>query len=172
MTELREPAEPPPEGWEGILDPGEQILWQGKPSPRPAPLVPTGRVRLMPFVVIAFSIFWMIQAMQAGGVLWLFGLVFLYIGVRELRRPPRRAQDVLSGTFYTLTDRRAFIATDIGGKRDLRSYPIDKDTIVELVDGVPGSVYFVTGSGFRVGFELVEDARSVYARVREIQGQT
>jgi hypothetical protein len=123
-------------------------------------------------VVIAFAIFWMFQAMQAGGVLWLFGLVFLYIGVRELRRPPRRTLNVLSGTFYTLTDRRAFIATDIAGKRDLRSYPITKDTVIDLVDGVPGSVYFTTGGGFRVGFELVEDARSVYARIRDIQSQT
>jgi hypothetical protein len=172
MTDLREPAAPVPEGWEGILDPGEQILWQGSPAQRPAPAARSGRDRIMPFVVIAFALFWTVQAMQAGGVLWLFGLVFLYIGVRKLRRPPRRTQDGLSGTFYTLTDRRAFIATDIAGKRDLRSYPIGKDTVVELVDGVPGSVYFTTDSGFRVGFELVEDARSVYARIRDIQGQT
>ena len=172
MTDLREPPEPIPEGWEGILDPGEQILWQGQPVPRSAPPARSGRGRIMPFVVIAFAIFWMFQAMQAGGVLWLFGLVFLYIGVRELRRPPRQPTDPFSGIFYTLTDRRAFIATDIAGKRDLRSYPITKETVVELADGVPGSVYFTTDSGLRVGFELVEDARSVYARIRDIQGQT
>jgi hypothetical protein len=172
MTDLREPAEPVPEGWEGILDPGEQILWQGKPTPRQASPARSGRDRIMPFVIIAFSIFWIAQAMQAGGVIWLFGLIFLYIGFRELRLPPRQPKDTLSVTFYTLTDRRAFIATDIGGKRDLRSYPITKDTVIELVDGVPGSVYFTNGSGLRVGFELVEDARSVYARIRDIQGQT
>jgi hypothetical protein len=172
MTDLREPAEPVPEGWEGILDPGEQILWQGRPAPRPAPPARSGRDRIMPFVIIAFAIFWIAQAMQAGGVIWLFGLVFLYIGFRELRRPPRQPKDPLSGTFYTLTDRRAFIATDIAGKRDLRSYPITKDTVIELFDGAPGSVYFTTDSGFQVGFELVEDARSVYARIRDIQGQT
>jgi hypothetical protein len=133
----------------------------------------------MPFAVIAFSIFWIAQAVQAGGVLWLFGLIFLYIGIRELRRPPRRPPDVPSGTFYTLTDRRAFIATDIGGRRDLKSYPIGRDTVIELVDGVPGSVYFSTGaaadgvrtSGRKIGFELVEDVRSVYALIRDIQGQ-
>lgn len=172
MIDLREPAGPVPEGWEGILDPGEHIIWQGSPMPRPGLPVRRSRDRIMPFVVIAFSIFWIAQAMQAGGVIWLFGLVFLYIGFRELRRPPRQPTDHLSGTFYTLTDRRAFIATDIAGKRDLRSYPITKDTVIELVDGVPGSVYFTTDSGFRVGFELVEDARSVYARIRDIQGQT
>ena len=172
MIDLREPAEPAPEGWEGILDPGEQILWQGSPVPRPGPPARSGRDRIMPFAVIGFSIFWMFQAMQAGGVLWLFGLVFLYIGVRELRRRPTPTRDVLSGTFYTLTDRRAFIATEIGSRRDLKSYPIGRDTVVELVDGVPGSVYFTTATGFRVGFELVEDARSVYARIRDIQGQT
>jgi hypothetical protein len=181
MIDLREPSEPTPEGWEGILDPGEQILWQGSPVPRPGPPLRRRRDRLMPFAIIAFSIFWMIQAMQAGGILWLFGLVFLYLGVREFRRQPARARDALAGTFYTLTDRRAFIATEIGGKRDLKSYPIGKDTVVELVDGVPGSVYFSTGAAgdssfggirFRAGFELVEDARSVYARIREIQGST
>jgi hypothetical protein len=182
MTELQEPAAPPPEGWEGILDPGERILWQGRPAPRPAALPARGRRnRIMPFAVIAFSIFWMVQAMQAGGVLWLFGLVFLYIGIRELRRRPEVRRDVLPETFYTLTDRRAFIATDLGGKRDLRSYPIDRDTVVELVDGRPGSVYFATapvaggllgGIRSRIGFELVEDARSVYALIREIQGPT
>lgn len=172
MTDPREPPEPIPEGWEGILDPGEQILWQGRPTPRTAPTVRRGRGRIMPFVVIAFSIFWIAQAMQAGGVLWLFGLVFLYIGFRELRRPPRQWLDPLSGTFYTLTDRRAFIATETAGRRDLKSYPITRDTVVELVDGVPGSVYFTTTGGVRAGFELVAEARSVYARIRDIQGQT
>jgi hypothetical protein len=181
MTDLREPPEPVPEGWEGILDPGERILWQGRPAPRPAPPARGRRGRIMPFAVIAFSIFWMVQAMQAGGVLWMFGLVFLYIGLRELRRRPADRQDALSGTFYTLTDRRAFIATDRGGRRELHSYPIDSDTVVELVDGIPGSVYFATapaaggilgGIRSRIGFELVEDARSVYARIREIQGST
>ncbi len=164
--------------WAGILAKDEQILWQGRPS---------GRVRLefssavQPFFFLfftGFSVFWMWGAAQAGGIFWMFGLLFFGIGASNLigihfwRAYQRRH------TFYTLTNRRALIGTQLFGRRELRSYPITRDSPVTLADGTPGSVFF--GDDTRrdgdgnvvsrsIGFEMIDDCRAVYARIRDMQ---
>lgn len=110
----------------------------------------------------------------------MFGLLFFsvgcfgLIGVHFWRRFER------SHTYYTLTDRRAFIAKDPFGRRSLKSYPLSPDTAVEHVEGRPGSVYFATEikGGYngatrvaKIGFELIEDARTITARIKDIQNR-
>ena len=81
---------------------------------------------------------------------------------------------VRSRTWYTLTDRRAIIATDmpVQGRR-LSSYPLTPDTEAQLVDGHPGSILF--GAGFarrldrRAGFKLIPDARGVWAMIQQVR---
>ena len=62
-----------PAGWEGILDTGETILWQGRPD---------GKIVLRPantatfvfgLAFAGFALFWMIMASTAGGFFWAFG---------------------------------------------------------------------------------------------------
>ncbi len=81
-------------------------------------------------------------------------------------------------TWYTLTDRRAFIATDlaVSGRR-FKSYPIDEDTRLDFVEGDPSSVHFAEAvrrgrnSTYRipVGFERIENGREVYRLIRKVQ---
>jgi hypothetical protein len=167
-----------PQAWAGILDPGETIRWQGRPVPK---LRLEFRTALEPLFFIfftGFSVFWMVGASQAGGLFWTFGLLFFFIGSYSLFGQHFWKYYLRLHSHYTLTNRRAFIATEVLGKRRLRSYPIGKDTVIDLVDGSPGSVFFATeitkdGEGdvtrTPIGFELVEDSRSVYALIREIQ---
>ena len=166
------------DGWDGLLDPDERIIWQG------APVV---RVRMEwdnpmhPFFFLfftGFSLFWMFMAAQGGGFFWAFGLLFFAVGIYNLvlihfwRAYQRR------NTHYTLTNKRAFIATqgDFRGKR-LESYPLNEDTPVSFVDGALSSIHFATRLVTTnktprekpIGFEDLRDGREVYALIRKVQ---
>ena len=81
-------------------------------------------------------------------------------------------------SWYTLTDRRAFIATDlpIQGRR-LQSWPINRGTRLELREGPPDSVFFATRKKrgrngtytVPVGFERIPDGKQVLRLMRDIQ---
>ena len=167
-----------PGAWDGILDPGEEILWQGRPDQSFAiPPVNFGKAVFGLFFA-GFATFWMIMASQAPGPFWMFGLIFFFAGVgmiaEALLMPTFRRRN----TWYTLTDRRAFIAskTLLGGRK-LDSYPIDPDTKLSLIDLTLGTIHFAektkrTDNGTvqtAIGFERITDAREVYALMRQIQ---
>lgn len=185
----------PPPGWEDILDPGETLLWQGRPDHGPAfrPQHPMQVVMGVFFVV--FSTVWIKMAFwitggfpdDAGGLVDIFpyfGALFLAVGLYMAGGFVLWDMLRLSRTTYTLTDRRAFIATDlpIQGRR-LRSWPLDADTRLSLDDGDPGSVWFawkevswrsngslhsVKTQQVPVGFERIAEARRVYRMMRDI----
>jgi len=180
-------------GWDGILQDGEVILWQGQPDTalRWGDLVSPQTA--FGAVFSAFSLFWMGSAfvMVSGSgapgafVLFpLFGLPFLAIGLymvggRVWIDALRRA-----GTWYTLTDRTAFVATAFLGRKTLDSYPLAEMPHITLDDGDPGSVLFgggrpVRGSAHRIewsaaeaagkptGFRHIREARRVYGMMRD-----
>lgn len=165
--------------WAGILDAGETILWQGRPSSRlrlefTSPMQP-----LFFLFFTGFSVFWMVMAAQAGGIFWTFGLLFFFVGAWSLVGQHFWAAFVRGRTFYTLTDRRAMIATEVFGRRSLKSYPVGPTTTIDFRDGTPGSIFFATetttdGEGSvsttKAGFEMIEDARSVFSLMRGIEG--
>ncbi len=188
MTAQDEPQTPPlpvPDGWEGILEPEERILWQGQPAAglRWQDLLD----KRTPFglVFAGFAVFWMVQAASASGVFMaLFGLPFLAVGLNMAIGGPLRDARRRSATFYSLTDRAAFVATRGTGARKLDRYPLGPGFRPTLEDGDPGSVWFATsqadarrgwrGTGSarsydlvpvgqqRIGFEQISDARMVY----------
>lgn len=170
-------------GWEGILDEGEKILWQGRPD---------GAIRFKPgnlftflfgLAFAGFALFWMILASRAGGLFWAFGLIHFAAGLglsfgTILWDAFRRRH-----TWYTLTDRRAFIATDLPVKgRALKSYPITDDTVLNYRQGDPATIHFSReerrgNKGRRytvnIGFERIDDGEKVYGLLRQAQkGQT
>ncbi len=165
-------------GWEGILDPGEDILWQGRPDARVVWKVGHIFSFLFGLVFAGFAVFWMVMASQAPGGFWMFGLIHFSVGLGIAIGPPFWGAWRRRHTWYTLTDHRAFIATDVPfvGRR-LKSYPIDGDTVLGFDSGAPGSVWFAheyrrTKNGSRrvgIGFERVPDAQAVYAKIREAQ---
>lgn len=170
-----------PPGWDGILDQDETILWQGRPDTG----ISLGAQNIVMLVFglffSGFALFWMAMASMAGGYFWMFGLIHFAVGLgiafgAILWGPFRRRH-----SWYTLTDRRAFVATDlpVQGKR-LKSWPIDADTALELVDGPLQTVNFATemrrGKNGRyevaVGFERLRDGKAVYRLMRDTQART
>ncbi len=166
-----------PSEWQGILDDDEDILWQGQPD---------GTLRLdmsqpmgiaMGVFFMGFSVFWMNGASKAGGIFWMFGLLFFgigffnAIGVHFWKAYLRRT------TYYTLTNKRALIATQTFGKRVLKSYPITKSTLIEWEDADPATIIFARetrGSGknsyeAKIGFEYIQDDKKVVTMLRKIQ---
>lgn len=166
-------------GWEGILDPGETILWQGRPDQ--AFHVDPGEIpgALFGMFFAGFALVWMALASRSGGFFWMFGLIHFTVGVGIVRStlysPTRRRRR----TWYTLTARRAFIATDSPRKgKELKSYPITPDLPITFQDGPPATIHFAremrTGDKGRsytvpIGFERIADGHKVLALLHKVQ---
>jgi hypothetical protein len=184
------PAEPLPPGWEDILQKGERILWQGRPERGIAwselvdPKTPFG------LFFAGFAAFWIYTAASMGrgtgigGVFPLFGIPFLLVGLHLAFGRVFWSAYARGRTHYTLTDRTAFIATEVMGRRRLARHDLGPEMALTLDDGDPGAVWFgeeVThhpggfrGAGSsrryrapsttrrRIGFERIAGARRVY----------
>jgi hypothetical protein len=169
-------------GWEGVLEPGERVLWQGQPD---------GALHFDGFEIgqtvfgvafAGFALFFLWQGMGAvadgpQGILFpLVALVFLGVGANLAGG--RYFLDCWKrrNTHYSLTTRRAFIATNLFGWRRLREWRIDASTKVDLLPGPWPSLGF-TGSrtapgAARASFDYLEDARAVQALMRSVQAGT
>jgi len=193
MMDLPAPPEPPmpaPEGWDGILQPGEQILWQGRPVPGINwQTLDYGRI-LFGLVFGGFAAFWILAAALTGagtlpGIIFpLFGLPFLAVGLKMVGEQLWLDQRRLRGTHYTLTTQAAFIATTIRGRRSLQRYPLKTGLPIALEDGDTGNLWFderredftagrtsnpnhrrlsrTYTSQQKIGFERIENPREVW----------
>lgn len=168
------------DGWEGILQPGETILWQGQPDATPRLERKDLPKSVFGLLFAGFALFWILSALQAGGAIWMFGLIHLGVGLWLATWPFLGKSFVSRRTWYTLTDRRAIIASDLPWRRRaLDSYPITADTPFEFQDTEPGTIWF--GERYpaairarrkgrtRAGFERIGDARGVYRQMLDIQ---
>lgn len=190
------PPKATPAGWEGILAPGERILWQGRPLARPDwPALLRAQV-LFGLVFAGFALFWIAQAWRMAdgspapgalrGLFPLFGLPFLVVGLNLALGPALRPWLAARGTWYTLTDRNAYIATRRPGRRSLTRHPLTARMLPALEDGSPGSVWFASepgpgggawrgagaagrygGAAGRIGFRSIPEARTVYRLLLE-----
>ncbi len=167
-----------PTGWEGILDPGENIIWQGRPDGAIV-LKPRNILTLIFGLFFAgFALFWMVMAASAGGGFWMFGLIHFTVGLGIIASAVFVGPYKRRHSWYTLTDRRAIIASDMPllGKK-LKSWPITATSVLDLTQGPPDTVNFAektkrskNGSyQVPIGFERIEDGREVYRMMRDIQ---
>jgi hypothetical protein len=167
------------DGWEGILDPGEEVLWQGRPEPgvRFDWSKPTKPIFFAIFTLIA--IFMTVQIMREGGFEWLLTLPFVAIGLYQLVFVHYWDAYMRQNTRYTITTRRALIATERFGTRKLDSYPLDNERIrlsLQERDGLT-DIYFLygfgeerpSGSRRRIGLLRLADGRHVYELMRRVQ---
>lgn len=132
---------PTPPGWENILAPGETILWQGQPDARVDWSELARPTTIFGLAFMAFALFLMTRA-GAHPMASLIFLPFLLLGAHLA--VGRLVWDAYcrGKTHYTLSDRTAFIATDVMGQRDLRRIPLSGAMQLTLQDGTPGSVVF------------------------------
>lgn len=164
------------DGWDGILVPGERILWQGRPHP--GVQIGPGQVFSAAFGALfaGFAAFWMLMASRAGGYFWTFGLIHFSVGIGLMIGSFTFAPWRRRHTWYTLTDRRAFVATDMPFRgRTLKSWVIDGDSVIE--HGPDDTVNFArdfrqTKNGTRiadVGFERIDDPDHVLRLMQQIR---
>ncbi len=167
-----------PDGWEGLLDKDERIIWQGRPGGGFEFRIGNAVGAVFGLFFAGFALFWMIMASMAGGFFWMFGLLHFFVGLGIAFGSVFWGAWKRRHSWYTLTDRRAFIATDIPFKgRSLKSYPITAATTLDFVSDDPASIMFAremrrgrNGSyEAQVGFERIADAPEVYRMMREIQ---
>ena len=171
-----------PPGWEGILQPDETILWRGKPEPGIRWRDAIGVKSLFGVFFGGFALFWMAgaSALLSGGpgfpftLFPLFGLPFLLVGIYMAAGHVFIDAYVRANTWYTLSDRTAFVATDAFGRKNLKSYPIRDMPFLDLEDDRPGSIFFGEvrrqNHTQRVGFLRIIEARQVYRMLREARG--
>ncbi|MFQ5624190.1 MAG: aspartate carbamoyltransferase catalytic subunit, partial [Paracoccaceae bacterium] len=117
-------------------------------------------------------------AARAGGVFWMFGLIHFLVGVGIAVVPPFWTTFRRRRTWYALTDRRAFVATDLPLRgRRLKSYPITSEAVLDFNNEEPATIYFAqqTRRGknrtyqVNIGFERIADGPEVYQLMRGIQ---
>ncbi|WP_417601145.1 hypothetical protein [Pararhodobacter oceanensis] len=186
-----------PQGWDGILNEGEEILWQGQPDHR---VVWTDLISPQTFMGLffcGFSAFWLtgvwaiLGSMNQAGAIGLMFLLFPFVGIIFFGTGlymlgGRLFWDVYlrQNTWYTLTTEAAYIATAPLGKRRLKRYTYPEMTRLNFEDDAPGTIWFAEelrsyrsrsksgGSRTRtartpVGFRRIPEARTVYRLLRE-----
>ena len=108
----------------------------------------------------------------------MFGLLHFGVGIGLLCAAIFGPSFLHKRTFYTLTQRRAFIAKALPIKgRSLKSYPITASSEITFKDADPPSIHFASeqrGSGgdrhtIQIGFERIADGRDVLRLIRRIQ---
>lgn len=166
------------DGWDGILDEGEVVLWQGRPD---ASLV-LGAANIVSgafgLFFAGFALFWMVMAAQGGGFFWMFGLLHFGVGLSIALGPIFGGAFIRRRTWYTLTDKRAFVAIDLPVKgKSLDSYPINDNTTITFEEAGLSTIHFAKGRRYRgfkkrigpIGFERIPDGRAVYRMIRDVQ---
>lgn len=191
MDEARDSNNPEPTGWEGFLAPGESILWQGMPDDGAvwSDIFWPGAV--MGGVISVFALLWVVVTgllvigmLGEGAVLlavWLavfllVGLALLALGLFLIAGPVLWDAHLRRNTWYTLTDRTAFIATAPFGKRRLVRLPLG-GTQPLLEPGNPGTVWLTGTAGRggpgtgrahpREGFRRIAEAEAVFGLVQQ-----
>jgi len=166
-------GEAPGPGWQGILDPGERILWQGQPDSRPHIGLAEIKSATPGLMMSGFALIWMLMAAQASLLFAMFGLLFLGKGVLDVAQRLILPSFTRSRSWYTLTDRRAIVATDLPFQgRRLKSWPIGPASPVEYVASEPPSVLFgpeTIDRRERAGFHFIPEADRVMTLLRQIQ---
>ena len=174
-----------PTGWSDYLEPGERILWEGRPDGGVSCRGLDPKRTLFGLFFTAFALFWTLAAAANSnprdGLLAtffpLFGLLFIWQGLRMAGATRLLDAFRRRHSWYTLTNRRAFIATDMFGRRDLQTWPIGSDSVLTLDEGPPDSVWFAERPGRRgrprrpqpVGFERIADGGEVLRLMRQVQ---
>jgi hypothetical protein len=165
-------------GWEGILDKDEEIIWQGRPDGKIVWRAGNIMTLIFGLFFAGFALFWMLMAASAGGFFWMFGLLHFSVGIGIAFGAVFWSAYMRRHSWYTLTDRRAFIARDLPIKgRVLKSYPIGANTPLEMVGEDPATIHFASETKrgknstyqVKVGFERISDGREVYSKIRAIQ---
>ncbi len=162
--------------WHTLLDPDKHIVWQGQLSSRVQLEFDSG------FFVL-FMMVWggipLILVISNPGFL-LLGVPALFVGITLYFFVGQHfwAAFQRSSTFYTLSNKHAFIAYRGLAGRKLDSFPITSETTLRLDEGRKSAVWFGLREGRQMfsnaterplGFERLDAPREVYQLLRAVQ---
>ncbi len=169
-------------GWDGLLDAGEEILWQGQPRRQIEWRALISPLTGMGLIFTGFSAFWismaasMTQSANTPGAFRffpLFGVPFFLMGLWMLGGRVLWPAFAAGGTWYTLTNRKIFVARRFLGMKTLKTWQISDLDRILLREGKPGSVLFrlkgSTAPTTRLGLYRIDDAPQVYTLLRHAQ---
>lgn len=164
-----------PEGWDGIMQPGERILWRGQPIRR-IRWRRLGLVAGLGLLVMGLALVWMIPTAPAGGFAWMFGLLPFCAGLGSVVVALFDERMRFRDTVFTLSDRAAYIVRRHWWQgRVLETWPLGPDMPLSLRGGdKAGDVIFAcrtlpSRDGARtepVGFFDIIGAPEVFALLK------
>lgn len=181
-------AELTPAGWDGILTDDEYIILQGRPDTRFTLSDINMSQVIIGIIGAAMSGLWMLVMWAGGAFIAVYGLLPLATCMLVIVGAPIVAMRERRQTWYTLTNKRAFIAIDRRlQRRTLHDTTLTPDTPITFVDGPLASLYFAArgdqfwartrsgrtqstdGMTAAIGFERIADGRAVLQLVRQVQ---
>lgn len=171
-----------PPGWENFLDAGETILWQGRPYPgvilrgKSLIMIVTGAIFLLIPAVFHLASFLLASKVAISNRDAVVAFPFVVIGLAAIFVAPQMGAYYRRNCWYTLTDRRAVIATQLFGQRSLDSYAVKQWSHLALKNTRPPSVHFRSQtilSSYRasyndIGFDHIEEGAHVYEMMRRL----
>lgn len=167
-----------PTGWEDIFEPGEVLLWQGRPDPK----IVWQKRHVLPAIlglsVAALGILWIFFTPLGNGYTVILGVILLLLAAFLGIAPPVMAAMVRKATWYSLSNKRAFIAMNreqVG--RKLSAYVIEPDFDIKFDGQDPATIMFAIeirqpGSASyiaKISFERIAEGQKVYDMLRSIQ---
>jgi hypothetical protein len=122
-----------PEAITRRLAKGEKLIWWARPIASGLARHELGFQTFFGVFFAGFAIFWMTMAYRAPGLFFLFGFLFVGVGLWMVTAP-LRAYWTASSTIFGLTDKRALIVK--GSKAT--GYPLEHIAFVETESGADG----------------------------------
>lgn len=175
--------------WDDFLEDGEYLVWHGRPDGEKLVSRDSGSKAALSlgfflFVGVGVNVMWRDFFDPGMWPVWIVFSLMLATGVWMLVGSHFRGRRARRGTWYTLTNRRAFVATDLGAKH-LKSWPVTKDAPlrhVKALDDRLGYVFFAqeitpardhddTDDITEIGFELIENSDSVFLLFQRVAAQ-
>ena len=172
--------------WEHFLEEGERVLWHGRPdavklfSPTATKNFVVG-IPLIAFGAVMVNVTWPQHGnFQGMWPVWVIAALLIGAGLGYSLTAPYRDRAKRMRTWYTLTNKRAVIATDIK-RREFTSYPITSENDIRLpIFGPKTTVWFAqhvdpaddhddTDDITLIGFELIKDAPYVADLLEDIK---
>jgi len=172
--------------WEHFLEDGERVLWHGRPnavklfSPTATKNFVVG-IPLVAFGAVMVNVTWPQHGnFQGMWPVWIIAALLIGAGLGYSLTAPYRDRAHRMRTWYTLTNKRAVIATDIK-RREFTSYPITPNNDIRLpLFGPKTTVWFAqhidpaddhedTDDITLIGFELIKEAPYVAKLLEDIK---
>jgi len=173
------------------LEPGERLLWKGRP--RGGLRLRGSDLYLIPFTLVwgGFAIFWEAMALfgisktSAPGVLFpIFGIPFVLFGLYFIFGRFFVDAKLRESAEYAVTNRRAIIASGIFSRnvRSINLQTTPEITLIERPDrsgtitfGSPSAAYgrwgqrdlLFPGTSSQPAFDMIDDARTVYGIIEK-----